>query len=87
MEQPYCIGGNNELNNNNIVNQICEILDEIKPKSDGNSYKNQITYIKDRAGHDRRYAIDGSKIENELGFKNQISFENGLQKLIEVDVR
>ncbi len=85
--QPYCIGGNNELNNNNIVNKICEILDEIKPKSDGNSYKNQITYIKDRAGHDRRYAIDGSKIENELGFKNQISFENGLQKLIEVDVR
>ena len=83
----YCIGGNNELNNNNIVNKICEILDEIKPKSDGNSYKNQITYIKDRAGHDRRYAIDGSKIENELGFKNQISFENGLQKLIEVDVR
>ncbi|MFT4718756.1 MAG: dTDP-glucose 4,6-dehydratase, partial [Rickettsiales bacterium] len=78
----YCIGGNNELNNNNIVNKICEILDKIKPKSNRNSYKNQITYIKDRAGHDRRYAIDGSKIENELGFKNQISFEKGLRDLI-----
>lgn len=85
--ETYCIGGNNELNNNDIVKKICKILDEIKPKSDGNSYKNQITYIKDRAGHDRRYAIDSRKIENELGFKNQISFENGLQKLIEVDAR
>jgi dTDP-glucose 4,6-dehydratase len=81
--ETYCIGGNNELNNNQVVNKICEILDQIKPKSDGKSYKEQITYIKDRAGHDRRYAIDGSKIENELGFKNQVTFEEGLKKLIE----
>lgn len=81
--ETYCIGGNNELNNNQVVNKICEILDEIKPKLEGKSYKEQITYIKDRAGHDRRYAIDGSKIENELGFKNQVTFEEGLKKLIE----
>jgi dTDP-glucose 4,6-dehydratase len=78
----YCIGGNNELDNNQVVNKICEILDKIKPKSNGKSYEEQITYIKDRAGHDRRYAIDGSKIENELGFKNQITFEGGVEKLI-----
>ena len=78
----YCIGGNNELDNNQVVNKICEILDKIKPKSNGKSYEEQITYIKDRAGHDRRYAIDGSKIENELGFKNQITFEKGLRDLI-----
>jgi dTDP-glucose 4,6-dehydratase len=81
--ETYCIGGNNELNNNQVVNKICEILDEIKPKSNGKSYKEQISYIKDRAGHDRRYAIDGRKIENELGFKNRVTFEEGLKKLIE----
>ena len=81
--ETYCIGGNNELNNNQVVNKICEILNQIKPKSNGKSYKEQITYINDRVGHDRRYAIDGSKIENELGFKNQVTFEEGLKKLIE----
>ncbi|MDB2550624.1 dTDP-glucose 4,6-dehydratase [Rickettsiales bacterium] len=85
--QTYCIGGNNELNNNQVVNKICEILDQIKPKSDKKSYKEQIAYIKDRAGHDQRYAIDGTKIENELGFKNQATFEEGLQKLIEEDAK
>lgn len=80
--ETYCIGGNNELDNNQVVNKICEILDQIKPKSEGTSYKAQITYIKDRAGHDRRYAIDGRKIENELGFKNQITFKEGLKNLI-----
>ena len=85
--ETYCIGGNNELDNNHVVNKICEILDKINPKSDKSSYKNQINYIKDRAGHDRRYAIDGRKIENELGFKNQISFEEGLQRLIEKNAK
>ncbi len=85
--ETYCIGGNNELDNNQVVNKICEILDKINPKSDKSSYKNQINYIKDRAGHDRRYAIDGRKIENELGFKNQISFEEGLQRLIEKNAK
>ena len=85
--ETYCIGGNNELDNNQVVNKICEILDKINPKSDKSSYKNQINYIKYRAGHDRRYAIDGRKIENELGFKNQISFEEGLQRLIEKNAK
>jgi dTDP-glucose 4,6-dehydratase len=85
--ETYCIGGNNELSNNEVVNKICEILDEIKPKSDKTSYKDQIIYVKDRAGHDRRYAINGTKIEKELGFKNNISFENGLKKLIIKNVK
>jgi len=81
--ETYCIGGNSERNNNEVVNLICEILDELKPKKDGKSYKEQITYIKDRAGHDRRYAIDSTKIQNELGFKRKYkNFEEGLRELI-----
>ncbi|MDA9230961.1 dTDP-glucose 4,6-dehydratase [Rickettsiales bacterium] len=80
--QTYCIGGNQEINNNDIVNIICELLDELKPKIDGLSYKNQITYVKDRAGHDRRYAINDRKIRKELGFQTKIKFEDGIKKLI-----
>lgn len=78
--ETYNIGSRNERDNNYIVNKICEILDNLKPQSD--SYKRLIKYVTDRAGHDRRYAIDPSKIEKELGWYPEESFEDGLLKTI-----
>ncbi len=78
----YNIGGHNERRNLEVVETICDALDELKPKSSG-SYREQITFVKDRPGHDRRYAIDASKIENELGWKPQETFESGILKTIE----
>lgn len=78
----YNIGGKNERTNNYIAQQVCSILDELNPK-DNSSYKEQITYVEDRAGHDRRYAIDASKIENELGWKADENFDSGIIKTIE----
>ena len=77
----YNIGGKNEKNNNFIASRICELLDELKPRSSG-SYKEQINFVEDRAGHDRRYAIDASKIENDLGWKAQENFESGIKKTV-----
>jgi dTDP-glucose 4,6-dehydratase len=77
----YNIGGRNERNNNYIADKVCEILDELRPKAEG-SYKDQISYVEDRAGHDRRYAIDATKIEKELGWKADESFESGIVKTI-----
>jgi dTDP-glucose 4,6-dehydratase len=79
----YNIGGRNERNNNVIAARICEILDERQPKSAGGSYKEQISYVEDRAGHDRRYAIDAAKIENELGWKADENFDSGIVKTIQ----
>lgn len=79
--ETYNIGGKNERNNNYIADKICEILDELKPKA--TSYKEQITYVEDRAGHDRRYAIDATKIESELGWEAKENFESGIVKTIE----
>jgi len=76
----YNIGGRNERDNNYIANKICEILDQILPKKA--SYKEQITYVEDRAGHDRRYAIDATKIENKLGWQADENFESGIIKTI-----
>ncbi len=78
----YNIGGRNERDNNYIANKICEILDDLKPQTSG-SYKDLITYVEDRAGHDRRYAIDATKLENELGWKAEENFESGIVKTIE----
>ena len=78
----YNVGGLNERNNNYIAKIICELLDEIRPKLEG-SYKDQITYVEDRAGHDRRYAIDANKLETELGWKAAENFESGIKKTIE----
>lgn len=78
----YNLGGRNERNNNYIAATICSLLDEIKPKLEG-SYKDQITYVEDRAGHDRRYAIDATKLENELSWKADENFETGIRKTIE----
>ncbi|MGV7107602.1 dTDP-glucose 4,6-dehydratase [Flavobacterium sp. U410] len=80
--ETYNIGGRNERNNLYIVDKVCAILDEIKPKQTG-SYKEQITFVKDRPGHDMRYAIDATKIENELGWKADENFETGIVKTIE----
>ncbi|MEO2082244.1 MAG: dTDP-glucose 4,6-dehydratase [Leeuwenhoekiella sp.] len=77
----YNVGGKNERNNNYIAHSICEQLDVLKPKASG-SYKDQITYVEDRAGHDRRYAIDASKLEGELGWKAAENFETGIKKTI-----
>lgn len=81
--ETYNIGGRNERDNLFIVNHICEILDDKSPRQDGKSYKEQITFVKDRAGHDRRYAIDASKIETELGWKAQENFETGIVKTVD----
>lgn len=79
--QTYNIGGKNEKNNLYIANRICEILDELLPKSV--SYKEQITFVKDRPGHDFRYAIDATKIENELGWKADENFDTGIVKTVQ----
>lgn len=80
--ETYNIGGRNERNNNQIVDRICSILNEIHPKKDGSSYHELISFVKDRAGHDKRYAIDADKIENELGWKADENFESGILKTI-----
>jgi dTDP-glucose 4,6-dehydratase len=80
--ETYNIGGRNERNNLQIVDRVCAILDELKPKASG-SYKDQITFVKDRPGHDLRYAIDATKIENELGWKADENFDTGIVKTIE----
>ncbi|WP_456438921.1 dTDP-glucose 4,6-dehydratase [Psychroserpens sp.] len=78
--ETYNIGGENERDNLYIANTICKLLDEIKPKTQ--SYKNLISFVKDRPGHDFRYAIDASKIEKELGWKADENFETGIKKTI-----
>jgi len=80
--ETYNVGGWNEKTNLEVVETLCAILDELKPKSDGKSYADQITFVKDRPGHDRRYAINASKIERELGWKPQETFETGLRKTV-----
>lgn len=79
--ETYNIGGNNERNNLTIVKTICAILDEVKPLSQG-SYSNLITFVKDRPGHDRRYAINSDKLQNQLGWKPQECFESGIRKTV-----
>ncbi|QUN06886.1 dTDP-glucose 4,6-dehydratase [Shewanella yunxiaonensis] len=79
--ETYNIGGHNEKKNIEVVEAICHILDDIKPKEDG-SYSEQITYVADRPGHDRRYAIDATKIANELGWQPQETFVTGLRKTV-----
>ena len=75
--------GRNERNNITIVNTICSILDERKPRDDGKKYAELITYVQDRAGHDFRYAIDATKLENELGWKAEETFDTGIIKTVE----
>ena len=81
--ETYNIGGWNEKRNLEVVNALCAVLDELKPRADGKRYTEQITYVKDRPGHDRRYAIDARKIERELGWRPQETFESGIRKTVE----
>ena len=80
--ETYNVGGWNEKTNLEVVETLCAILDELKPKSYGKSYADQITFVKDRLGHDRRYAIDASKLERDLGWRPQETFETGLRKTV-----
>jgi dTDP-glucose 4,6-dehydratase len=79
----YNIGGWNEKANLEIVHTVCTLLDELKPRSDGKSYREQITFVADRPGHDRRYAIDARKIERELGWKPAETFATGIRKTVQ----
>ena len=83
LGETYNIGGNNEIKNIDIVNTICSILDEMKPRSNGGSYTELINYVTDRPGHDFRYAIDASKIKGELGWVPKETFETGIRKTIQ----
>jgi dTDP-glucose 4,6-dehydratase len=80
--ETYNIGGNNEIRNIDVVTTICDLLNEISPSENGSSYSDLITYVKDRPGHDFRYAIDAGKIQNNLGWSPKESFETGIRKTI-----
>ena len=82
MGETYNIGGNNEIKNIDVVTIICSLLDEISPREDGSSYSDLITFVKDRPGHDFRYAIDAGKIRNDLDWSPNESFETGIRKTI-----
>ena len=82
MGETYNIGGNNEIRNIDVVTTICDLLNEISPSENGSSYSDLITYVKDRPGHDFRYAIDAGKIQNDLGWSPKESFETGIRKTI-----
>jgi dTDP-glucose 4,6-dehydratase len=80
--ETYNVGGWNEIKNLDVVQTICAILDLEKPRPDGRKYRDQITFVKDRPGHDRRYAIDATKIQRELGWKPQETFESGIRRTV-----
>lgn len=81
--ETYNIGGHNEKQNIEVVKTICKILDELKPQANGQAYESLITFVKDRPGHDLRYAIDATKIQNELGWTPAETFETGIRKTVE----
>jgi dTDP-glucose 4,6-dehydratase len=83
LSETYNIGGWNEKPNIEIVHTVCALLDELRPKADGSSYKTHITHVPDRPGHDRRYAIDARKIERELRWKPAETFETGIRKTVQ----
>ena len=83
LGETYNVGGWNEKPNIEIVRTICSLLDEMRPRADGKSYAEQISYVKDRPGHDRRYAIDARKLESELGWKPAETFETGIRKTVQ----
>ena len=83
LGETYNVGGWNEKPNIEIVKTVCGLLDGLRPRADGASYASQITYVKDRPGHDRRYAIDARKIERELGWKPAETFETGIRKTVQ----
>ncbi|WEJ71894.1 dTDP-glucose 4,6-dehydratase [Pseudomonas sp. PSE14] len=80
--ETYNVGGWNEKANIDVVHTLCDILDQERPRLDGQSYRTQITFVKDRPGHDRRYAIDASRLERELGWRPAETFETGIRKTV-----
>lgn len=82
LGETYNVGGWNEKANIDVVHTLCDILDQEQPRGDGHSYRQQITFVKDRPGHDKRYAIDASKLERELGWKPAETFETGIRKTV-----
>jgi dTDP-glucose 4,6-dehydratase len=80
--ESYNVGGNNELTNLKVVETICDVLDELKPRESGNSYRELITFVKDRPGHDQRYAIDSSKLQTSLGWSPEHTFETGIRDTV-----
>jgi len=83
LGEVYNVGGWNEKPNIEIVDTVCALLDELRPRTDGKSYREQITFVKDRPGHDRRYAIDAHKLERELGWTPAETFETGIRKTVQ----
>jgi dTDP-glucose 4,6-dehydratase len=83
LGETYNVGGWNEKANLEIVHTVCSLLDELRPRADGKPYKEQITYVTDRPGHDRRYAIDARKLQAELGWKPAETFETGIRKTVQ----
>jgi dTDP-glucose 4,6-dehydratase len=83
LGETYNVGGWNEKPNIDIVRTVCALLDELRPRADGKSYSQQVTYVTDRPGHDRRYAIDARKLERELGWKPAETFETGIRKTVQ----
>ncbi|WP_374649313.1 dTDP-glucose 4,6-dehydratase [Rhizorhabdus sp.] len=80
--ETYNVGGNSERRNIEVVRAICAALDRLQPRADGRSYASQISFVADRPGHDRRYAIDASKIRDELGWEPQVSFDEGIERTV-----
>lgn len=83
LGETYNVGGWNEKPNIEVVRTLCALLDELQPRADGQSYATQMTFVKDRPGHDRRYAIDARKLESELGWRPEETFETGLRKTVQ----
>jgi len=83
LGETYNVGGWNEKPNIEVVRTLCALLDEFQPRADGQSYATQMTFVKDRPGHDRRYAIDARKLERELGWRPEETFESGLRKTVQ----
>lgn len=83
LGETYNIGGRNERTNLEVVHTICRLLDELSPRKDGRKYAEQISFVKDRPGHDQRYAIDATKLETELGWRARESFDTGIRKTVE----
>ena len=83
LGETYNVGGWNEKPNIEVVRTLCSLLDELQPRDDGQSYATQMTFVKDRLGHDRRYAIDARKLERELGWRPEETFESGLRKTVQ----
>ena len=83
LGETYNVGGINEIKNIDVVTTICRKLDALRPRADGQPYESLITYVKDRPGHDRRYAIDPTKIQSEIGWKPAETFESGINKTVQ----